>query len=173
MYNSQEEWKDIIGYEGLYQVSNMGRVKRCNAIRLKAITQRKDNGYCVVTLHRNNKGTTRYIHRIILEAFVGPCPEGMECRHLDGEQKHNVLSNLTWGTHYENAQDTTKHGNHFQPDCRGSKHGEAKLTEDDIPRIRHLLEMKVIQKEIAEQFGVSQGLISRIKLRKNWRHTNV
>lgn len=170
---AQECWKDVVGYEGLYQVSDMGHIKKPTATSFKAATLRKDDGYYVVTLYKNNKGSTKYIHRIVLEAFVGPCPEGMECRHLNGEQKHNMLSNLTWGTYCENAQDTVKHGNHFQPDCRGSKHGESKLTEDDIPKIMNFLSKRITQKEIAKQFGVSQVLISRIKLRKSWRHVDV
>ncbi len=172
-----EHWKDIVGYEGVYQVSDVGRVKtiigtKCKQERLKSVTLRKDNGYYIVTLYRNNRGKTKYIHRVVLEAFVGPCPNDHECRHLDGIKIHNMLSNLVWGTRTENSQDTLKHGNHFQPDNRGSRHGESKLIESDIPRIRCLLKDGVAQSEVAIQFGVSQGLISRIKLRKNWRHVD-
>ena len=156
-------------------MSDIGRVKKlvgtkCKKERIKSITYRKDNGYYIVTLYRNNKGKTKYIHRIILESFVGPCPNGKECRHLDGIKSNNRLPNLVWGTHYENAQDTVKHGNHFQPDCRGSRHGESKLNESNVLLIRHLLNLGIKQLELVHRFGVTQGLISSIKLRKSWGH---
>lgn len=68
---SEERWKDVVGYEGLYRVSDIGRVKKlvgtkCVKERVKAITRRNDNGYSIVTLYKNNKGTTKYLHRVML-----------------------------------------------------------------------------------------------------------
>lgn len=62
------------------------------------------------------------VHRLILEAFVGPCPEGMECRHLNGDKADNRLANLSWGTRQENMDDKRKHANHG-PRARLYAHG--------------------------------------------------
>ncbi len=60
----------------------------------------------------DNPGTKKqvYVHQLVLGAFVGPCPIGMECRHLDGNPSNNFLSNLRWGTHLENMEDMRRHG---------------------------------------------------------------
>jgi hypothetical protein len=66
----------------------------------------------------------RFVHRLVLEAFVGPCPEGMECRHLDGDPANNRLENLRWGTHRENAADQVRHGTAawLRPECHERAH---------------------------------------------------
>jgi hypothetical protein len=73
-----------------------------------------------------------YAHHLVLETFVGPCPTGMECRHLNGDRSDNRLANLCWGTKVENAADRERHGT--QP--RGSKIPWSRLTEADIPVLR-------------------------------------
>ncbi len=64
------------------------------------------DGYLTVKI----QGKPRTVHRLVLEAFVGPCPPGMQCRHLDGNPANNRLENLAWGTHAENAADKIRHG---------------------------------------------------------------
>ena len=70
-------------------------------------TQRRKDGYYSVKLGRWKRAR---LHRLILESFGGPCPEGMECRHLDGDRSNNVLNNLAWGTRSENRADQVLHG---------------------------------------------------------------
>ncbi len=122
-----EVWRDVVGYEGLYRVSDLGRVKSLERlvfsfsrqgspyrlrVRSKDIRQRKAGmGYLVVDLHKDGVCTTRYVHRLVLEAFVGPCPDGLECRHFpDGDKCNNDLANLSWGSHAQNESDKLVHG---------------------------------------------------------------
>ena len=92
-------------------------------------------GYRVVGLREDNdKHKFVFVHVLVLETFVGPCPPGMQCRHLDGNRQNNRRKNLVWGTHAENEADRVRHGNLL----RGSRHGMSKITEADISEIRRL-----------------------------------
>jgi hypothetical protein len=112
-----EEWRDVVGLEGLYQVSSHGRVRSLDrVITRKTGAKQSYKGKLlkpallkVGYLYVNIRGS-KAVHRLVLEAFVGPCPEGMECRHLDGTRTNNHLSNLRWGTSSENNQDILDHG---------------------------------------------------------------
>jgi len=171
----REEWRDVAGFEGLYQVSNHGRVRSRYkpgargelsaywAIRKLTVDSR---GYPCVSFRLNDKAIKPPVHRLVLEAFVGPCPEGMECRHLDGNQENNQLDNLAWGTHVENMEDKLRHGT----ENRGTKHPLARLTDDDVKEIRRRIEAGEKQLEIARDFRMSHAQISRIASRARWRH---
>lgn len=106
-----ERWLPIVGWPD-YHVSSFGRVKSTKhgrqLIRKTGVTQQR---YHNVTLVRSpHERKAFYVHRLVLEAFVGPCPIGEECRHLDGDKNNNRLDNLAWGTRLENAQDGIRHG---------------------------------------------------------------
>lgn len=105
-------------------------------------------GHMAVYLGRKD---CRHVHRLVLEAFVGPCPEGMECRHLDGNPGNNVLSNLAWGTRKENILDRIQH------DTSGQK-----LDSKDVARIRLLRESGVPASVLARVFDVSDIHIRQI-----------
>ena len=112
----EERWLDVVGFEGRYQVSDWGRVK--SVIR-SAKADYKDlilspakgrYGHLTVIL-RGVKNKTGHVHRLVLEAFIGPCPPGMECRHFpDRNPGNNRLENLRWGTRQENMDDKRIHG---------------------------------------------------------------
>lgn len=95
-----EIWKDVPGYEGLYQVSNMGNVKSLR--KDKIMSPAKNKGYYIVNL--KNKGQRRHflVHRLIWDAFNGPIPPGLEVNHINEEKTDNRLSNLNLMTHKEN-----------------------------------------------------------------------
>lgn len=123
MSDQPEEWRPIPGYEGLYEVSDRGRVRsldrtiqrngRSHRIRGVVLAQSSTGpGYRHVSLRSGGRAFTQLVHRAVLLAFVGPCPTGMESRHLDGEPDNNVPSNLAWGTHSENNRDRVRHGTH-------------------------------------------------------------
>lgn len=119
-----ERWRPVVGYDGQYSISTLGRVrsderfiensrgtKRLIHPRiLKPAADRR--GYLYVNLWRGNRGITAYIHRIVLEAFVGPLPIGFEVRHLNGQNTDNRLENLKYGTRSENHLDSVRHGTH-------------------------------------------------------------
>ena len=106
------------------------------------------------------------VHRLVLEAFVGPCPPGCETRHLNGNPADNRLCNLAWGTHRENAADKVRHGT--AP--RGERNPSAKLTEADVREVRTLVEQGYTQRDIADRFDVGPIAICHIVTRKAWKH---
>lgn len=103
--NRKEIWRPVVGYEGLYDVSNLGRVRSLKFGRVK-IMKPKDNGngYLRVSLRKDGKGKKLYVHRIVWEAFVGPIPDGYELDHLNTVRDDNRLENLRCVTRKENMK---------------------------------------------------------------------
>jgi hypothetical protein len=115
MHGNERQWRPVVGYEGRYEVSDTGIVRSFlgrNVIYLVPIKMHR--GHLTVSLCKNGKMAPQFIHRLVLEAFVGPCPPGMMCRHLNGDPSDNDLENLRWGTASENGLDTVLHGKHHQ-----------------------------------------------------------
>jgi len=168
-----EIWKSIINYENLYEISNFGQIKSFSRpgnwhekiLKLNL----KQDGYSQITLWKNRIPKTFLVHRLVLETFIGPCPMGMECRHIDNNRSNNQLNNLQWNFPSENRKDIIKYGTIAHQ--KGVLHGMAKLTNDDVREIRDLLIKKELkQVEIAKRFNVSFQTISSIKLKKSWGH---
>jgi len=166
-----EIWKPVVGYEGIYEVSNHGRVK--SLLRCRGTTERilrpwlrNRFRYHAVNLYVRKHRRAMYVHRLVLTAFVGPHPVGYECRHLDGNPVNNRIGNLCWGTHAENEADSVRHGTF----ARGERQGFAKLTDDGVCEIRDLLRQGLSQRKIARLFGVSHATIYLIKHGKTWAH---
>lgn len=108
-----EEWRPVLGFEGLYEVSNLGRVKslpRDARNRGHLLKLRPSKAYYGAVLYRDGRPRRKLVHRLVLEAFESPCPDGMECCHRDGNPRNNVPENLYWGTHLQNMQDRVRHG---------------------------------------------------------------
>jgi len=152
-----------------YYAKRDGTIYNSKYMRLLNPTKPGNHGYYEVNIN----GKTRLVHRLILETFVGPCPEGMECRHLDGNKLNNHVDNLQWGSRSENVQDAIKHGTFKAqpPDNTGSKNGMSKLTRQDVKEIRKLYKSKKLnQYQLAEKFNIDQSNISCIVRRKTWKH---
>ncbi len=127
------------------------------------------NRYYRVSLCKKGKSYIKLIHRLVLETFVGPCPKGMQCRHLDGNSQNNHLSNLKWGTPSDNRQDAVKHGTHV--DNSGEKNGNAKLTEQDVRMIIYMWKTnEFTQIEISNLYNICQQTVSDIVNKKVWKH---
>lgn len=116
---STEQWLPIVGYEGLYEVSDLGRVRNVEYIDARGSVRRErmkrlaidTSGHLQATLTKDGKKRRALVHRLVLEAFVGPCPDGMEgCHSPDPNPANNSLDNLRWDTHSENMRDTVRHG---------------------------------------------------------------
>lgn len=111
---TSERWRVVPGYEGLYEVSDAGRIRstrrRGTAGGLLTHKVTKRGGYLTVSLLRGCEQTTRPVHSVVLEAFVGPRPHGVEIRHLDGDPTNASLANLVYGTRSENGLDKRAHG---------------------------------------------------------------
>lgn len=182
-----EIWKDIKGYEGLYCVSNFGRVKslkknfgkNMKAIQAEKITKQrigiKKNGkYCLVNLHNNARALTTKAHRLVALHFI----DNPECKpqvnHLDGVKHNNFVGNLEWCTHSENGKHAFKTGlkvpNTDNPKIRGSKNVNSKLTENDVIEIRRLRSDGKKCTDIAKMYGILATNVSNIVLRHSWKH---
>lgn len=115
-----EHWLPVVGYEGAYEVSDLGRVRSLDRITSHGHKRRglirkptaMPAGYLLVNLWHGNSPRIWLVHRLVLAAFVGPAPEDAEGRHGVGGTGNNELANLTWGTHSENQFDQVAHGTH-------------------------------------------------------------
>ncbi|AWY05488.1 HNH endonuclease [Gordonia phage Morrissey] len=128
-----ETWRDHPDYP-VIQVSDQGRVYRKPRTvirgqdtytlkgRIAALNTGSKTGHLKVPIRMGGRYFHAWVHRLVLEAFVGPCPSGMETRHLNGNPKDNRLENLVWGTSAENSQDTKNHG-YVPPRRESCKHG--------------------------------------------------
>lgn len=168
-------WKDVAGYDGLYQVSRNGDVRsfiKWNGTDERMLKRYKSvRGYLVVNLYKRRVRKQTYIHQLVLKTFVGPRPDGMESRHLNDDRLDNRLENLCWGTQSENMLDRTRNGIANSGDHKGVKNQMSKLTNDDVLEIRRFLtEGRLTQGEIGQIFGISSRNVSHIKNRKRWEH---
>lgn len=134
--DTQERWLPVVGYEGLYEVSDQGRVKslerkvaykdgrvRVNPARLRNPKPRPDGRLQLKMVHPDKPDRNVLLHRMVLEAFVGPCPEGMECLHENDNPQDNRLVNLRWGTRSENQADRVRNGLHHNARKTHCKYG--------------------------------------------------
>lgn len=181
-----EEWRPIAGYEGLYEVSNFGRVrsldrlckssKRSDQWMKGTILKPKINPYrqnrCTVALGKEGKVSYPYISRLVLMAFIGPAPFGQDAAHWDGNPMNNKLDNLRWATVSENMQDKNRHGT--AP--KGSLNAMAKLTEEHVAYIRENYRRNSYHgsnaAELACRFGISRCVILQIVRLEAWKHVD-
>jgi HNH endonuclease len=171
----QVEWKQIERFEG-YRFGSDGRIQTrwgsarggTHAAKHRTLTDNwfdvkahvTRTGYRRVNILEGTKARRAQVHRLILEAFVGECPPGMECRHLDSNPLNNRLSNLAWGTPRENSLDQVRNGSH----------PTAKLTEDDVRSIRAEYVKRKNSAMLAKKHNLCISAIQRIVTRKTWKH---
>lgn len=179
----EEVWKDIKGYEGVYQVSNMGRVKSLDRlveykngknVPKKGRFLKPDIGksnYGRVTLRDGEKSNRSFVHRLVALEFLGNPFEGKvlkgktEVNHMDGNTFNNKLTNLEWVTKEENMLHARENG--FT--AHGSINGRAILDDRDISVVRRLYDKGVTQQVLSEAYGVSRANISNIVNVKTWK----
>lgn len=171
-----ERWLPIPGYEGFYEVSDLGRVRSLRRMTPNGSPRggnmmtpiRDSDGYLRVKVRRdyNTKPQLRPVHQLVLLAFVGPVPSGQQVRHGPGGKLDNRLTNLCYGTSAQNKADQARDGT--MP--RGASHGNAKLTEQTAKEIRRRYELGESQDALARVYGVSQTCVSVLIRRKLWRH---
>jgi hypothetical protein len=121
---ADEVWRDVVGYEGVYQVSSLGRVRSVDRYLVTARGFRRfypgqllrtnpdTAGYLMCTLSVNGVTSQPKVHRLVASAFIGPLPNGLETRHLNGNRLDNRPENLQYGTRSQNANDAVRHGTH-------------------------------------------------------------
>ncbi len=130
------------------------------------------NGYHMYTITQQSHRKGFYEHQLVLFAFIGPCPKGMECRHLDGNPGNNHLENLQWATHAQNMQDMKKHGTQNQTIVRRGEHNHSsKLTTIRVRKIRTLHATgKYTYRQLSEKFNISITHIYPVVQGKYWAH---
>ncbi len=178
-----EVWRDIVGYEGLYAVSNRGTVKSLARVvvysdRVKAkrkeilLKARPDrSGYLRVRLYNDGIGKTFFVHRLVAIAFIPNPDKKPDINHRIGgiaNRGLNHVENLEWTTKVDNALHGFRHGDRTVK--KGSKSKLSKLDESKIVEIRRLLASGISVKKIAEMFSVSIPTISRIRSGETWGH---
>ena len=176
---SIEIWKPVVGFEGLYEVSDHGRVRSVDRYidrRRKGGTHKAfcrgkvmspgphRGGYETITLHDAGAETCTTVHVLVAAAFIGPRPEGHQVCHNDGNRKNSRAANLRYGTPSENAADKHLHGTA----AIGERSASAVLTERDVLEIRAA--RGAPQAELAARFGCTFSNISAIQRRVSWKH---
>lgn len=151
-------WADIPGYEGLYSVSTSGAVYSYRSGK-NLRPGRMSSGHLSVSLGRRN---SRCVHELVLLTFIGPRPQGCECRHINGEPWDNRLNNLEWASRSKNTQDKKWH--------KGAS--TYVLTPKDVRHIRRMYAEGAPGPHIASQFGVCDTTIYNVIHRKTHKDVN-
>jgi hypothetical protein len=179
----EETWKDVVGYEGLYQVSSLGKVKsydkvvfcrnkntkKCLGKERKQFHEK--NGYFSIVLYgkgrKVKKGTQKSftVHSLVARAFLGERPEGNQVRHLDGSRTNNNINNLCYGTGKENQKDRQRHGTAMA----GEKHPMCKINNKIAKEIKTMLLKNKPAKRISEEYNISKYIVYDIKRNKTWK----
>jgi hypothetical protein len=163
-----EEWREIEGFGGRYEVSDQGRVRSWVRGKPEVLRQHiHPLGYPVVTLYLSPLRKTIMVHKLVLRAFLGPRPDGLEGCHNNGVRVDNRLVNLRYDTHQSNMDDQFAHGTHR----KGERNGKSKLTEADLSTIRARRAAGETYASIAKDYGVSLQSIHHVITGKTWSHT--
>lgn len=152
-----ETWKPVVGYEGLYEVSDRGRVRSVNRVvpsgrggvarrngRMLSLVADKD-GYLKAHLCANGVRQHHFVHTLVCKAFNGVGGPGEEVRHLDGNRTNNSKDNLAWGTASENRRDCYRYG---------GRTGRGKLYREQVLEIRERLARGERKTDLAREYGV-------------------
>jgi len=161
-----ENWKPVVGYEGLYEVSDQGCVRSLTARgkwaagRILKPFKGSRSGHLHVGLCKDNHLVLRYVHQLVLEAFVGPRPQGADTRHFpDPNPTNNCVENLSWASRSRNMKDK-------------SLHGLRKLTVGDVERIRDMRACGVRGTDAAKWFKINLTSVCDIHAGRSWSHLN-
>ena len=170
---SREVWKDVVGYEGLYQVSNFGNVKSLgnNFTRkerfLKLSPQSK--GYLTVVLQKNATRKMVLVHRLVAEHFIDNSESKPQVNHINGDKTDNRVENIEWVSHRENLDHAIKNN----LTLKGEENRNSKLKDSDVIKIHSLLQKGVTTKELSESYNVSYSTIDGIRTNTYWKHLNL
>lgn len=169
----KEAWADVCGFEGLYQVSTLGRIKSVSRytdtsngrrlyVKEKILLLRPQrSGHLLVWLRKNGRTHAKCVHRLVAEAHIGPCPPGKECCHNNGIPGDNRVENLRWDTRASNIKQSYSDGRKVVvPRLKGLAHGSSVLTETQVKKIR---QSTLSCTDAAVEFGVSPMTISRCR----------
>lgn len=177
-----EIWKDVVGYEGLYEVSSHGRVKSVARVyqspeegfnwtkettnSLKSLRLKKD-GYVDTGLMKDGRVVQKNVHQLVAQAFI-PNPENKRCvNHIDNNRSNNHVSNLEWSTHKENTQHSFNQGRGAWQRQWGESNVSAKISLSDVLFIRTFAN-SMTRREIADHLSISIKEVGRIQRKDRW-----
>lgn len=176
--HATERWLPVRGWEGLYEVSDHGRVRSLPRLSTKrkryyggqVLTPSRwsgSYGYAGVVLWHGDRHQACFIHRLVLEAFVGPRPPGHEACHGPRGGQDDSLDNLRWGTRASNTADRFRDGTVL----RGVDNGYARLTEEAVRQIRkRYADGGTTMRQLADLYGVGVTAVYMVIHRATWRH---
>jgi hypothetical protein len=176
---NKEIWKDIVGYESIYQVSNTGKVKSLarkvknvngysliKGIILKNRVNKK--GYASIDLSFKNNKKCCVVHRLVATAFIPNSDNKPQVNHINGIKSDNRLENLEWTSPKENVKHAFDNG--LRKKMIGENNPYSKLKNSQVIEIKKLIKDNIKITDIAKMFSVSICAISDIKSKKNWNH---
>lgn len=163
----EEIWKPIKDFEGLYEVSNLGKVKSFIRVQTKILKpSNQKSGYLQVTITKNKTAHYRWVHRLVAEAFLDAVKDKDCVNHKDGNKKNNTPENLEYCTKGEN----NTHAGTLNLKPIGSNHTNSKLSNKQLKEVRDLLNKdNKTHKEIAKMFNVHRSAISRISRNESYK----
>lgn len=176
-----EEWRPVVGYEGLYEVSNWGALRSLDRVKTNPIAGehivkgkvlnpvKNQKGYLRFILWKDGKKFSAGVHRLVAAAFIPNLHNYPEINHKDGLKDNNYLGNLEWCTTKENIKHSYVTGLRALDHAQGEKNGRSKLSSKQVKEIRNMGNT-IRQIDLAELYGVSQLTISKILNRKLWTH---
>lgn len=178
MADEIETWRPVVGLEGCYEVSDLGRIRSLDRVVnngwggrhvpsqiIRTQVNWKAGGYEYVAFSREDRVVRRKVHRAVAEAFIGPCDK--EVNHIDGNKLNNRVSNLEYVTSSQNKQHARATGLWAN---RGAEHGNSVFGDDDARRAyaRYAAGEKLI--DIATSMGVTKQAIGNIVSGARWAH---
>lgn len=166
----KELFVNIIGFDGLYQISNLGKVKSLRFGKeriMKAFVG--TGGYLHTQLKRDGKMSNLSIHRLVAIHFIHNNQNKPDVNHIDGNKCNNTVSNLEWCTKSENIQHSFKIGTHQRK--KGESNSNVKITEKDVIQIRDDYENKNISlRALGDKYGLGKSSVFRIVNKISWSH---
>lgn len=177
-----EQWKSVSSFLG-YEISSCGRL-RSTIFRIGCRPKpglmdghiKMKNGKAAARVFslsaiRSSRRKEFRAHRLVLEAFVGPCPQGMEACHNDGNGLNNHVSNLRWDTHKANMEDAVVHGTKKQK-YFGTKHPASRLSDEIVRTLRSKPRSSFNIAAEARRLGVGESTLRNALTKNTWRHVD-
>lgn len=160
-----EDWRVVVGYEGRYEVSSLGRVRNSRTGHVLATPRSGRGRYPQVTLS-DGKARTRRVHVLVAEAFIGPRPADMQIAHNDGNSANNAVENLRYATSQENEADKHMHGTIR----RGGETLNARLTDEEVLAMRREAAAGERVEALRIKYGISRRHAYQVIYGKRWAH---